>query len=334
MSHVVAGDSSAATKKGRPKAAPTPWRPKKQKKEKPAIPGLRSLNGKWGYLFIAPFVIMFLIFGLAPVSYSTYVAFFDWDPLGGQTFIGFDNFTYLLQDDVFWQSIGNTFDIWFWSTFPQMILSIGLAAVLRNRFLKFKTFWRTVLLVPNITSVLAVAIIFGQLFGRDYGMVNFVLSWFGIPHIDFVEQALPGHIAIAAMITWRWFGYNALIFLASMLAIPDDLYESASLDGAGAWKQFRFVTLPGIRNTITFVLIVGTIGGLQVFAEPLTLGGTTTGGDSHQFSTLTLYLYDQAFVVGSWGYGAAIGIMITIIVLIISGINFLLTRQIAGGDND
>jgi cellobiose transport system permease protein len=115
-----------------------------------------------------------------------------------------------------------------------------------------------------------------------------------------------------------------------MLAIPGELYESASLDGASKWKQFIYVTLPSLRNTITFVLIVGTIGGLQVFAEPLILGGSYNGGDSGQFSTLTLFLFDQAFVAYKWGYAAAIGIMITFIVAIVSFINFLITRKLAG----
>ena len=332
MSHVVANPSPRPKDKGRSKGAPSPWRQKKKPKEQAEFPGLRSLNGKWGYLFIAPFIIMFLIFGLAPVLYSTVIAFYDYDPLGEQIFIGLDNFGYLMEDSTFWTSIGNTFDIWFWSTFPQMAMSIGLAAILRNRFLKAKTFWRTILLVPNITSVLAVAIVFGQLFGRDFGMVNMVLGWFGIPNVDFIEDPFAAHIAIASMITWRWVGYNSLIFLASMLAIPDELYESASLDGAGAWKQFTNVTLPGLKNTITFVLIVGTIGGLQVYAEPLTLAGDNGGGSSHQLSTLTMYLYNESFINARYGYGATIGILITIIVLIISLINFVVTRRVASED--
>ena len=316
--------------RSRPKAAPSPWKPKKQAKPES---GIRSLNGKWGYLFIAPFVIMFLIFGLYPVVYSTQLAFYTYDPQSlEQTFVGLGNFTDLLADDRFWIALGNTFEIWALSTFPQMALAIGFAAILRNRFLKAKTFWRTILLVPNITSVIAVAIIFGQLFGRDFGLINLAIEKFGFEHIDFVENSFASHVAVATMITWRWVGYNSLIFLASMLAIPDDLYESAALDGAGAWKQFIYVTLPGLKNTITFVLIVGTIGGLQVFAEPLTLSGTSDGGSSHQLSTLTMFLYDQTFVSGKWGYGAAIGIMITIIVLIISLINFIVTRTVASED--
>lgn len=316
----------------RQKAAPSPWRPKKQKAVKPQA-GIRSLNGNWAYLFVAPFIIMFLIFGLYPVVYSTTLAFYTYDPLSlEQTFVGLDNFKDLMVDDRFWIALGNTFEIWAWSTFPQMIMAIGFAAILRSRFLKAKTFWRTILLVPNITSVIAVAIIFGQLFGREFGLINLAIGGLGFDHIDFVEDSFASHIAVATMITWRWVGYNSLIFLASMLAIPDELYESAALDGAGAWKQFIYVTLPGLKNTITFVLIVGTIGGLQVYAEPLTLSGTTDGGSSRQLSTMTMFLFEQTFINGKWGYGAAIGIAITVIVLIISVINFFVTRAVASED--
>jgi cellobiose transport system permease protein len=289
-----------------------------------------SLNGGWGYLFTAPFFVMFLIFGLAPIIYSVYIAFFNWDALGTQEFIGFANFDELFIDTRFWNALLNTLDIWLLSTIPMLIFSIGLAAILHNPALRGSTFFRTILLVPNITSVLAIAIVFGQLFGRDFGMVNIIVGAFGFEHIDFVQGTTSSHVAIATMIVWRWTGYNALIFLAAMLAIPNELYESASLDGAGKFKQFIYVTLPSLRNTITFVLIVGTIGGLQVFAEPLILGGSFNGGDSGQFSTLTLFLFEQAFVAYKWGYAAAIGIMITVIVAIVSVINFFITRKLSG----
>lgn len=308
--------------------------PNKKKKAPEAEPGVESLNGRWAYLFTAPFFILFFIFGLIPIVYSVYIAFFSWDPLdpGQQVFIGFENFRILWSDANFWTAVRNTFQIWFISTIPQMFLAIALASVLRNPTLRANTVWRTVLLVPNITSVLAVALIFGQLFGRDYGLINWGITSLGFSNVDFIEESIPGQIAISVMITWRWVGYNTLIFLASMLAIPNELYESAAIDGVTRWQQFIYITLPQLKNTITFVLIVGTIGGLQVFAEPLTLAGVT-GGSSRQVSTLTLYLYEQAFVNINWGYGAAIGIAITIIVLIISAINFLITRQISSEDS-
>jgi len=305
----------------------SPWKPAKKLNNPNAV---QSLNGRWGYLFTAPFFVMFLIFGLAPIIYSVYSAFFNWDALGTQDFIGLANFTELIADTRFWNALVNTIDIWLLSTIPMLIFSIGLAAILHNPHLRGSTFWRTILLVPNITSVLAIAIVFGQLFGRDFGMVNIIIGALGFEHIDFIQGTTSSHVAIASMIVWRWTGYNALIFLAAMLAIPGELYESASLDGANKWKQFIYVTLPSLRNTITFVLIVGTIGGLQVFAEPLILGGSYNGGDSGQFSTLTLFLFDQAFVAYKWGYAAAVGIMITFIVAIVSFINFLITRKLAG----
>jgi cellobiose transport system permease protein len=305
----------------------SPWKPAKKLNNANAV---QSLNGRWGYLFTAPFFVMFLIFGLAPIVYSVYIAFFNWDALGTQEFIGIANFNELIADTRFWNALVNTVDIWLLSTIPMLICSIGLAAILHNPHLRGSTFWRTILLVPNITSVLAIAIVFGQLFGRDFGMVNIIIGSLGFDHIDFIQGTTSSHVAIASMIVWRWTGYNALIFLAAMLAIPGELYESASLDGASKWKQFIYVTLPSLRNTITFVLIVGTIGGLQVFAEPLILGGSYNGGDSGQFSTLTLFLFEQAFVAYKWGYAAAIGIMITFIVAIVSFINFMITRKLAG----
>ena len=322
--------SQTTVVKARASKPPSPWKPAKPQRKVNNANAVPSLNGRWGYLFTAPFFVMFLIFGLAPILYSVYIAFFNWDALGTQEFIGLANFDELFIDTRFWNALINTLDIWLLSTIPMLIFSIGLAAILHNPALRGSTFFRTILLVPNITSVLAIAIVFGQLFGRDFGMVNIIVGAFGFEHIDFVQGTTSSHVAIASMIVWRWTGYNALIFLAAMLAIPNELYESASLDGAGKFKQFIYVTLPSLRNTITFVLIVGTIGGLQVFAEPLILGGSFNGGDSGQFSTLTLFLFEQAFVAYKWGYAAAIGIMITVIVAIVSVINFFITRRLAG----
>ena len=322
--------SQTTVVKARASKPPSPWKPAKPQRKVNNVNAVPSLNGRWGYLFTAPFFVMFLIFGLAPIIYSVYIAFFNWDALGTQEFIGLANFDELFIDTRFWNALINTLDIWLLSTIPMLIFSIGLAAILHNPALRGSTFFRTILLVPNITSVLAIAIVFGQLFGRDFGMVNIIVGAFGFEHIDFVQGTTSSHVAIASMIVWRWTGYNALIFLAAMLAIPNELYESASLDGAGKFKQFIYVTLPSLRNTITFVLIVGTIGGLQVFAEPLILGGSFNGGDSGQFSTLTLFLFEQAFVAYKWGYAAAIGIMITVIVAIVSVINFFITRKLSG----
>ena len=283
----------------------------------------------WGLAYVSPFFVIFGIFGLIPIVFTVYVAFFSWDPLGEHEYIGWQNFINLLTDKYFYIAIRNTFSIFAISFVPQTILALMLASFLANPHLKGKVFWRTILLVPWVTSTLSVAIIFSQLFGQNYGMVNVALQYLGITNIDWVGQTIPSHIAIATMINYKWLGYNTLIYLASMLAIPRDLYESASLDGATKWQQFRFVTIPQLKNTITFMLIVGTIGGLQTFIEPLTYGGIQ-GGDSRQFSTLGLYLYEQILVNNKLGYAAAIGVGITLITVVIATINFFLSRRIAG----
>ena len=288
-------------------------------------------ESRWAFLFISPFYLIFLIFGLAPIIFSVAVSFFNWNPLEDtHPYVGLQNFKDLVVDPIFWISVRNTFSIWFFSTIPQMFMAMGIASILRSPKLRGRVFWQTMLLLPNITSAIAIAVVFGQMFGRDFGIINLLLSHINRGPVDWIENTLPSHIAIATMITWRWVGYNSLIFLASMNAISKDLYESADLDGASRFQQFRYVTLPQLKNTITFMVIVGTIGGLQVFAEPATLGGSYDGGTSNQFSTLTLYLFKQVAVNGTYGYAAAIGIGITVLVVIISAINFFITRRISG----
>jgi cellobiose transport system permease protein len=287
-------------------------------------------EGRVAFLAISPFYALFLTFGLFPIAYSIYIAFFNWDPLGAKIFNGLDNFRVLLVDERFWIALRNTLSIWFFSTVPQLLLALGLASVLNKNRLRFSGFWRAAVLVPNITSTVAVAVVFSSIFGRDFGVINYALSWFGVDKIDWASQTWSSHLEISVMVMWRWTGYNALIYLAAMQAVPKELYEAADLDGASGWKQFRYVTLPGIRNTVIFTVTVSTIAGLQIFGEPLIVGGGNfNGGDSRQFSTLTLFLFEQAFMEFKFGYAAAIGIMIFFVVMIFALINSWLTSKIA-----
>mgnify|MGYP000147244789 CR=1 FL=1 len=290
-------------------------------------------EGRMAFMALSPFYLLFLSFGLFPIGYSIYIAFFDWDLLGEHTFTGIKNFQNLLADERFWMAFRNTISIWLLSSVPQLIAALGLATILNKNGLKFSGFWRASVLLPNITSTVAVAVVFSSIFGRDFGMVNYFLSWFGIEKIDWTSQAWSSHTEIAIMVMWRWTGYNALIFLASMQSISKELYEAAELDGATTWQQFKYVTLPGIRNTIIFIVTVSTIGGLQIFGEPLIVGGgNLSGGDARQFSTLSLFLYEQAFLEFKFGYAAAIGIAILFIVIIFALVNSWITSKIAKDD--
>ena len=283
------------------------------------------------YLYIAPFFLVFGVFGAFPLAYTAFISLWDWNPIGEKTFIGLENYTELFADPRFWNAAGNTVIIWVLSTVPQLLIAIVLAAVLNNALLRGKTAFRMAVLVPNITSVVAVGVIFTQLFGRDYGMINWLLQSVGLDRIDWQAGALSSQVAVSAMVMWRWTGYNALIYLAAMQSIPTSLYEAAAIDGASKVRQFISVTIPQLRPTIIFTVIISTIGGLQIFAEPLLFGGQggVTGGASRQFQTLALFLYEQGFRNFAFGYGSAIAWALFVIIAIATVINLKLSSRIA-----
>jgi cellobiose transport system permease protein len=300
-------------------ASPTGWR----------IP-LRERIASYAY--IAPFFLLFGVFGLVPFLFTFYIALFEWNPIGDQTFIGADNFTRMLADPRFWNATGNTISIWALSTIPQLLVALLLAHVLNHARLRFALFFRMSILVPYVTSVAATAIVFAQMFDRDYGLLNWLLGLVGIGSIDFVQSVWGSHVMIAVMVAWRWFGYTALLYLASLQAIPRDIYEAASIDGAGGWHQFRHITIPSLRPVIIFTVVTSTIGGLQIFTEPLLVARTTnlTCGPVRQCQTLTLFLYEQGFGQYQFGYGSAIGVALFVMIILVAAVNYALSSRIRG----
>jgi cellobiose transport system permease protein len=287
------------------------------------------------YLYIAPFFIVFGAFGLYPMVRTLWMSLFDWDLLdhvNPQPFVGLDNYVTLLGDDKFWNAAGNTVAIFLMSTVPQLLLALWLANLL-NRQLRGRTLLRMAIIVPNVTSVAAVGVVFGYaIFARGYGVVDWLIGLVpGLP-ADFDWREGPWWApwtAISVMVDWRWTGYNALIFLAGMQAIPRDLYESAAIDGAGPWRQFWKITLPMLRPTFLFVIVVSTIGGMQLFTEPFIFGnGSTLGGSTGHFQTLAMYMYEKGIETPSTaGYGSAVAWMLFLIIIIVSALNFLLVRK-------
>jgi len=282
------------------------------------------------YAYVAPFFVLFLIFGLFPLLFTFYVSLFDWDPIGERTYVGLDNFAELAHDPRFWGALRNTFSIWVLSTVPQLLLALGMAHVLNHARLRAATLFRMSVLVPYVTSVAATTIVFAQLFDRDYGMLNWFIGLLGFEHIDFTASVFGSHIMIAVMVAWRWTGYNTLLYLASLQSVSRELYEAAAVDGASGWKQFRHITIPSLRPIIVFTVVTSTIGGLQIFTEPLLanpVGGLTCGA-ARQCQTLTLFLYEQGFGRFHFGYGAAVGVALFVMVVIVSAINYLLVTRI------
>jgi cellobiose transport system permease protein len=285
------------------------------------------------YLYVSPFFLLFGLFGLFPLGYTLYVSLTDRTLLGSEThFVGLRNFTTLIHDSYFWNAVENTLGIWVISTVPQLLIALWLAHLLNTR-LRARTFFRMAVLLPQVTSLVAVALIFTQLFSRDYGLANYVLDLFGMHHVNWEAGRLSSWVALSVMVTWRWAGYNALIYLAAMQSIPEELYESAAIDGAKAWKQFIHVTIPMLRPTIIFTVIVSTIGGLQLFTEPYLfepLKQGATGGSGRQYQTVVMYLYEKAFAGTqfNFGYAAAIGWGLFLLIALISLVNFLVISRI------
>jgi cellobiose transport system permease protein len=284
------------------------------------------------YGYVAPYFLIFGVFGLFPLLYTIWVSLQDRNLLESEaaTFVWFANYVKLMADPYFWNAMGNTLSLWLLTTVPQILFALGIAQLL-NRKVRTRTLFRMGVILPNITSVAAVTIIFAQLFGRDFGLFNWVLGLFGAGQIDWQAGTASSHIAIAVMVVWRWTGYHALIFLASMQAISPTLYEAATLDGASGRQQFWRITVPLLRPQIIFTTIIATTGNMRLLAEPLLFNpgaAAATGGSDRQFQTAALYLYEQGFTKYDFGYSSSIAVVLAIATVIVAGLGYLVTKRI------
>ncbi|MFI8288487.1 sugar ABC transporter permease [Streptomyces sp. ms191] len=280
------------------------------------------------YAYVAPFFTLFAAFGLFPLLYTAFVSLYrvELQTPGDMEWRGFGNYTALLTDEFFWTALRNTFTIGVLSTVPQLAMALGLAHLLHYK-LRGRTFFRTAMLLPYATSVAAATLVFSQLFGRDFGLVNYALSLVGVDPVDWQNDTFASQVAVSSIVVWRWTGYNALIYLAGMQSIPGELYEAAEMDGASRLRQFFHVTLPGLRPTIVFTTVVSTIGATQLFGEPLLFEGSVSGGISHQYQTLGLYLYEQGWGFFHLGRAAAIAWLMFLLILLLVGVNALIVRR-------
>ncbi|MFE4948932.1 carbohydrate ABC transporter permease [Leifsonia sp. NPDC056665] len=283
------------------------------------------------YFYIAPFFVLFALVGLFPLIYTFVVSLNNWNLLTGPgQWVGFANYLTELKDPFFWNSLFNTVSIFLLSAIPQLIAAVFIAAML-DQNLRAKTFWRMSVLLPYVVTPVAVTLIFSSAFDEKYGLINNILQAVGLHPVMWKTETFPSHIAIATMVNWRWTGYNALILLAAMQAVPRDIHESAALDGAGSFRRFFSITLPSIRPTMIFVIITATIGGLQIFTEPKLFNPSSAvpGGPQRQYQTTVLYLWDMAFNRQNFGRASAIAWMLFLIIVLFGVLNFLISRRIA-----
>ncbi len=262
------------------------------------------------YAFIAPFFVVFAAFSFYPLLYTGWLSLHDVElaTMDIMEWEGFGNYTELWRDERFWNALTNTFTIGVISTVPQLLMALGLAHLL-NYTLRGSAFFRVAALTPYATSIGAAALVFTMLFERDFGMINWFLGLFGFDNIDWESGKWPAQFAISTIVIWRWTGYNALLYLAAMQAIPRERYEAAAIDGASRWQQFTKVTIPGIRSTIVFTIVLSTIGATQLFGEPLIFGqgpNGVSGGADNQYQTLGLLLYEEGWKNYEMGRAATV----------------------------
>ncbi|WP_128375755.1 carbohydrate ABC transporter permease [Streptomyces cavernae] len=313
--------------------APTVDKPPAVAPEAPAVHPKKGVLSHWRlYLAISPFYLLFLSFGLIPVGFSLYLSFHRWDGLGSMEFAGLSQYQYLLSDTEFWGSIGNTIVIWALATFPMIALAM-VTAVMLNSAVRFKNVYRFAYFLPNVTSVVAVAIIFGSVFSTNFGLANALLQAIGLDQVAWLNTPWGIKVAIGTLMTWQWTGYNAIIFLAGLQTIPGELYEAARMDGAGPVQTFFRITLPLMRPVLLFVMVISTVTGLQSFTEPQVLLQTTandstfSGGPDHAGRTMVLYFFQQTFDNNDFGYGAAVAWGIFLVVVLFSIINWRLVQR-------
>lgn len=282
------------------------------------------------YVLLLPFLLLFLVFGTFPLVFSLYLAFQSWEPTSGldaMRFVGLENFIFALQDEWFWKSLGNTVWLALISGVPQHLVAIPLAYFIHSSFRRLRNGVVGAYFMPYITSSVAIAILFSSLFSTDYGLINValqmlhqfpVLGWFipGVP-VDWLND--PDNIkpAIALIVFWRYVGFNVVLYLAALQTIAPDLYEAATMDGAGRFQKFWYITLPSLKPMMFFGVTLSVIGGLQLFEEPFILTGGKGGTDQAGMTT-AVYLYRMAFDFNDFGAASAMSWLLFVLVALLT----------------
>ncbi|CAM3630379.1 carbohydrate ABC transporter permease [Marinicrinis lubricantis] len=283
------------------------------------------------YLFISPFFILFAIFGVYPIFFTIYLSFFKWNALGPMEYVGLQNYQFILEDPTFWTSFYNTILIGLMGTVPQLIIALLLAVLLNSAVTKFRQAFRMLYFMPNITSIVAVTLVFSTFFGNN-GMINHFFEWLGFSAVPWNSGWWGVKIAIAVMVLWRWIGYNTIIYLAGMQSISGDLYEAAKMDGANRRQRLFYLTLPLLKPFVLFTVLTSTIGSLQLFTEPYVfLGQSGTGSTRQEGITMVIYLYSEAFRNSFFGTAAATAVILFLITILFSILNMWLSNRLGSG---
>lgn len=286
----------------------------------------KSSQKRWGdlfapYLFIAPFMISFLIFFLGPAFYALIVSFARYKGYGPFKWVGLKNYVNMLQYEIFWIEIRNVFFYWIAHAIPMMIIAFMLALLVNSKLVQHKRFFKPTIFMPQIVAAVAAALLFRNFFGTKYGILNTLLGT-EIPWLTVMPLA---RIAVVILLVWRGAGYWFVIFLAGLTTINPEVQEAAIVDGASAWQRMTRVTIPLMRNTFLFAFVVDGIVTLRLFAEPNVLGGQP-GTLAPVGMAPVLNLLVEGIRSARFGQAAAVGWLLFIIIAIISYIQFRILR--------
>lgn len=287
-------------------------------------------ENKVAYAYIAPFYIIFAIFGLFPMVSGFFLSFFRWDGLGTAVFLGLENYVNLLKDSLFWKALYNTLFIGVIAHIPILLGGLILAYILNSNLIKKQNIFKTIYFMPMVTSSVAITIIFQNLFGYNYGLINFFLSFLGMDPINWLAgDGSYIKVAVIFMFVWKWIGWNMVIYLAGLQGISEDVYEAAKIDGAKNVQIIFSIVIPLLKPIILFTLIQSTIGMFNLFTEPFVLTGSWGGGVNNGGLTLMMYLLNKAPQGGNaYGYASAVAYVITFMVICISvGLNKISNRN-------
>lgn len=275
------------------------------------------------FLFLAPFLIVFITFMAYPTIYSIVISFMKFK--GGHfIFNGIKNFQYLLTDNVFYQSIGNTFLIMLIQVPIQTLLAVVFANFLNVQRLRAKGLFRMFVFMPVLIDTVSYSIVFALFFNTERGLVNSALAAFGCTAYDWMNVGYLAKTVIIVALTWRWTGYNTVIILGGLQNIGVELYEAASIDGASKIRQFFSITIPGVKQVLMFSVILSVNGTLQLFTEPYLLTG---GGPVNQTLTVVQYLYNIGFKSSNFGVAAAGSYVLAIMIGILTLIQMKVTKE-------
>ncbi len=278
------------------------------------------------YLFLAPFLIVFIVFMIYPILDALYLSFTSATGSEVPEWVGLSNFKNVMTDSVFWESLFNAGIILIVQVPVMLFLAVLFAVALNAKRIHGRAIFRLAVFMPVLVDLVTYSIIFSLIFNDHYGVLNYLLHLVHLPTVQWFEQGWWARLAIIIAVTWRWTGYNAIIMLAGLQAIPEEIYESANVDGANRTVKFFRITLPMLKPILLFCAILSTVGTLQLFTEPFLL---TQGGPNNATNTPVLYVYQYAFQSFHFGYASAAAYVLTGIVAIMS---YLQIRVSKGGE--